>query len=247
MYPRLGKMATYQNIKPLQQTMPMKLYFKQTLLLLALFLFNNLNAEPDQFVKLSGKITITKESDQWVKASVPFAFVNHPLMEKFKSVKPTTKDEVINIEFINNLKVRIFLCFNNELQKKMLRTQKLPDAEFYQYYSSEVDFLTLKFDRVTKYAHFLFPAAIAERDGFLTSYINAVGYAVEIIYDGIPLEISDAIFFDKYRDERILLKFKQQAQANAPKNEGILIPAHVVSANYLDGAGPVKRVKGSGY
>ena len=32
-----------------------------------------------------------------------------------------------------------------------------------------------------------------------------------------------------------------------PKNEGILIPAHVVSANYLDGAGPVKRVKGSGY
>ncbi len=225
----------------------MKLFFKKIFLTITVFTFYNLQAEPDQFVKLSGKITITKESDQWVKASVPFSFVNHPLMEKFKSVKPTTKDEVINIEFIDNIKVRLFLCFNNELQKKTLRTQKLPDAEFYQYYSAEVEFLTLKFDRVTKYAHFLFPAPIAERDGFLTSYINAVGYAVEVIYDGIPLEISDSIFFDKYREERILLKFKQQAQANATKNEGILIPAHTVSANYLDGTGPVKRVKGSGY
>ena len=77
----------------------------------------------------------------------------------------------------------------------MLRTQKLLPAEFYQYYSAEVEFMTLKFDRNTKYAHFLFPATIAERDGFLTSYINAVGYAVEIIYDGIPLEITNSIFF----------------------------------------------------
>ena len=86
--------------------------------------------------------------------------------------------------------------------KKVLRNQKLSDAEFYQYYSSEVEFITLKFDRNKKYAHFLFPAAIAQRDGFLTSYINPVGYAVEIIYDG-AIEISDAIFFDKYREEHI--------------------------------------------
>ena len=64
---------------------------------------------------------------------------------------------------------------------------------------------------------------------------------MEIIYDGVPLEISDAIYFDKYREERILQKFKQQAQANSQKNEGILLPAHIISTNYLDGAGPVKR------
>ena len=225
----------------------MKLLFKINLFILAPLLFSNLSAIPDQFVKLGGKITISKESDQWVKASVAFTFVSHPLAEKFKSRKPSSKEEVINLEYIDNIKIKLSLCFSNELQKRTLRSLKLPDAEFYQYYSAEVEYMTLRFDRNTKYAHFLFPAAIAERDGFLSSYINAVGYAVEIIYDGIPLEISDAIFFDKYREERILQKFKQQAQSNAAKNEGILLPAYKVSSNYLDGAGPVKRSKSSGY
>ena len=225
----------------------MKSLFKVTLLFLSPFLSFKLSAIPDQFVKLGGKITISKESDQWVKASVPFTFVNHPLAEKFKSRKPTTKDEVINLAYIDNIKIKLSLCFSNELQKKTLRSLKLQDAEFYQYYSAEVEYMTLKFDRTTKYAHFLFPTAIAERDGFLSSYINAVGYVVEIIYDGIPLEISDSIFFDKYREDRILQKFKQQAQSNASKNEGILLPAHLISSNYLDGAGPAKRSKSSGY
>lgn len=222
---------------------------KTSLLFLICFFSINLSAIPDQFVKLGGKVTISKESEQWVKASVPFTFVNHPLAEKFKSRKPTSKDEVINLEYIDNIKIKLSLCFSNELQKKALRTLKLPDAEFYQYYSAEVEYMTLKFDRNTKYAHFLFPAAIAERDGFLSSYINAVGYVVEINYDGIPLEISDSIFFDKYREERILQKFKQQAQSNASKNDGILLPAHIISSNYLDGVGPAKRSnsKGPGY
>ena len=242
MYLRIGKIATYQNTNP-PKFHNMKSLSKTTLLFLGSFLSFNLSAIPDQFVKLGGKITITKESDQWVKASVPFTFINHPLAEKSKSRKPSSKDEVINLDYIDNIKIKLSLCFSNELQKKTLRTLKLPDAEFYQYYSAEVEFITLKFDRNTKYAHFLFPAAIAERDGFLSSYINAVGYVVEIIYDGIPLEISDSILFDKYREERILQKFKQQAQSNASKNEGILLPAHIIDSNYLEGAGPAKRDK----
>ena len=242
MYLRFGKIAIYQNTNP-PKFQNMKSLSKTTLLLLGSFLSVNLYAIPDQFAKLGGKITITKESDQWVKASVPFTFVNHPLAEKFKSRKPTSKDEVINLEYINNIKIKLSLCFSNELQKRTLRSLKLPDAEFYQYYSAEVEYITLKFDRNTKYAHFLFPSAIAERDGFLSSYINAVGYVVEIIYDGIPLEISDSIFFDKYREERILQKFKQQAQSNASQNEGILIPAHIINSNYLEGSGPAKRGK----
>ena len=86
-----------------------------------------------------------------------------------------------------------------------------------------------------------------EKGNYVSAYIKPVGYVVEILYDGIPLKLSDSIFFDKYREERILQKFKQQSQANAPKNEGILIPAHTVSANYLDGVGPVKRSKSTGY
>jgi hypothetical protein len=239
-------MAIYQNTKPLNLSL-MKFLATPLFFLMSVLFIGNLKANPDQFVKLGGKITITKESDQWVKASVPFEFVTHPLLEKFKSKKPSSKEDLINIDFINNIKVRLSLCFVNEYQKKSLRTLKLPDTEFYQYYSAEVEYMTIKFDRNTKYAHFLFPAAIAERDGFLTSYINAVGYVVEIMYDGIPLEISDSILFDKYREERILQKFKQQAQSNAPKNEGVLLPAHTISSSYLDGVGPVKRAKGSGY
>ena len=83
----------------------MKSLSKVTLLFLSLFLSSNLSAIPDQFVKLGGKITISKESDQWVKASVPFTFVNHPLAEKFKSRKPTSKEEVINLEYIDNIKI----------------------------------------------------------------------------------------------------------------------------------------------
>lgn len=233
-------MAIYQTIKPRKIT-SMKPFTIIFLLITSVLTKSLLHAEPDQFIKLGGEVIVTKESDQWVKASVPFSFVIHPLFEKYKSSKPSSKGEVINIEYINNIKVRLSLCFNNEIQKKILRSQKLPDAEFYQYYSAEVEFMTIKFDRNTKYAHFLLPTVIAERDGFLTSYIKPVGYAVEVLYDGIPLEISDSIFFDKYREERILQKFKQQAQANAPKNEGVLIPAHLVSSNYLDGVGPVKR------
>ncbi|MEJ6621321.1 MAG: hypothetical protein QNL93_05175 [Opitutae bacterium] len=206
-----------------------------------------LHAESDQFIKIDGAVTVVRESEQWVKASVPFNLIRHPLFEKSKSSRPTSKDEVINIEYINNIKIRLSLCFINEEQKKALRGLKLLDAEFYQYYSAEIEYMTIKFDRNTKYAHFLFPATIAERDGFLTSYIKPVGYVVEILYDGIPLELTDSIFFDKYREERILQKFKQQSQANAPKNEGILIPAHLVSTNYLVGVGPVKRSKNSGY
>ena len=81
--------------------------FKEsTSIFLSLFLSFNLSAIPDQFVKLGGKITISKESDQWVKASVPFTFVNHPLAEKFKSRKPASKEEVINLEYIDNIKIK---------------------------------------------------------------------------------------------------------------------------------------------
>ena len=205
-------------------------------------------AEPDQFLRLTDTVKVTNESDQWLKVTVPFEVVNHPLKSKYESIRtPTGKDQVINLNYLDKLKIRISICFSNDLQKEKLRKQKLPDAEFYQYYSSEIEFLTIKADRNKKLVSFLFPTAIAERDGFLSSYVKAVGYVVEIIYDGIPLEISNNIYFGKYKDESILSKFRQQCQANAPKNEGILISAHLISSNYLQGLGPVKKQANSGY
>ena len=65
---------------------------------------------------------------------------------------------------------------------------------------------------------------------------------MEFIYDGIPLEISNNIFFGKYKEENILEKFRQMCQTNSPKNEGILVPAQVINSNqYLQGLGPVKK------
>ena len=52
-------------------------------------------------------------------------------------------------------------------------------SEFYQYYSSEIELLTIKADRNKKYATFLFPSAIAERDGFLNTYVNASALKME--------------------------------------------------------------------
>ena len=65
MYLRIEKIATYQNTNP-PKFHNMKSLSKTTLLFLGSFLSFNLSAIPDQFVKLGGKITITKESDQWV-------------------------------------------------------------------------------------------------------------------------------------------------------------------------------------
>jgi len=211
--------------------------------------YSNLLAEEDQFIRLTDMVKVSKESDQWLKVVIPFEIVNHPLKQKYEALRtPTTKDQVINLNFLDNLKVRLSICFSNDLQKDKLRRSNLPEAEFYQYYSSEIEFLTIRADRNKKYVNFLFPAEIAERDGFLGAYVKPVGYVVEFIYDGIPLEISNNIFFGKYKEENILEKFRQMCQTNSPKNEGILVPAQVINSNqYLQGLGPVKRKPNSSY
>ena len=56
----------------------MKILIPNIFLTYCIFLSSVLLGLPDQYVKLGGKVTVTKESDQWVKASVPFEFVTHP-------------------------------------------------------------------------------------------------------------------------------------------------------------------------
>lgn len=138
----------------------------------------NLTAQEDKYVKLANKVSISADSDAWLKVSVPFNLISHPRLEDTRNSRPNTLEEAFNPEYLEGLKVKLYLCFNNEFKKKVLRSSKLIDSQFYQYYGAEVEFKTIKIERTTKYANFVFPAAIAEKDGFGGSYINPVGYAV---------------------------------------------------------------------
>lgn len=220
----------------------MKILALKLIPLLPLAFFCQLYSAPDEYVRLTGKVTVTKESDTWIKASVPFAIVSHPKAQTYSKSKPIELSDVFNLEFMDNIKVKIYLCFSNEFKKKALRNPKLTDAQFYEYYSAEVEYLTVKVDRNTKNVHFLFPAVLAERDGFYKAgYVKLVGYAVEISQNDVPFEITEGIFFDKYRTVDILNKFKAQAVEKSEANKGLLLPAHLVSQNYLDPTTVVKR------
>ncbi len=232
----------------------MKIIALKLILLWSLAFFSHLYSVPDEYVKLTGKVTVAKESDMWIKASVPFGIIVHPKAQSYSRSKPTTIEDVINLEYLDNIKVKIYLCFSNEFKKKALRGSTIQDIAFYQYYSAEVDYLTVKIDRNTKTAHFLFPAVLAERDGFFKAgYVKIVGYAVEISQNGVPFEltITDSTFFEnkgrKITDPAILGKFKAQAVEKSDKHKGLLVPAHHVSENYLDPAVVVKRKEDSEY
>ena len=189
-------------------------------------------AEDDKYVKLANKVTLTNETDSWIKVSVPLNIIAHPRLEQIRNNRPSTIEEAFNPEYIEGLKVKLYLCFSNEFKKKALRTSKLIDSQFYQYYSAEVNYETIKLERTTVYVNFMFPSAIADRDGFGGNYINPVGYVIEVILEGVPAQFSNSIMFESYRDEATLLKFKQQAQEKSNRNKDILVPAHHVFQSY---------------
>jgi hypothetical protein len=197
------------------------------------FTIFSLNGQPDQYAKIASKVTITAENDSWLKVSVPFNIISHPRLESLRTSKPSTIEEAFNPDFIEDVKIRLYICFSNEFKKKVLRSSKLIDSQFYQYYSAEIDMMTIKVDRNTKYANFMFPSAIAEKDEFGSGYITPIGYAIEIHLEGVPVEISSAIVFEKYRDENTLQKFKQQAEEKSGVNKGVLVPAHHIFPSYF--------------
>lgn len=197
-------------------------------------------AQVDQIVKLANKVAISNETDSWIKVSVPFNIITHPRLAELKGSRPTSVEEAFNPEFLDSLKVKLYICFSNEFKKKALRNSKLMDSQFYQYYSAEVDFKAVKIERTTKYANFMFPSSVAEKDGFGGNYVNPVGYAIEIMVEGVPVEISNSIMFDKYRDEATLQKFKQQAEQKSTTSVGVLLPAHHVFPSYFQSGAYLK-------
>ena len=226
----------------------MKLLMLKLTVLISLSFACNVYSKEDEFVRLADKVSVAK-GENWLKATVPFVLVKHPKFERLQRSRPATLEEALNIEYLDNVKVKLYLCFSNEYKKKLINNRDLPDAQFYQYYSADIEYSTIKIDRSTKTANFLFPAPLAERDGFYKGgYVKLIGYAVEISQNGVPFEMKNSISFDKYdRQTEILKKFKEQAAANAEKNKGILVPAHLVEPGYYDSSSVFKRQDATNY
>ena len=136
-----------------------------------LFAFTSTKAEEDQIVKMANKVTVVKDSDMWLRVTVPFNVLTHPKLLGGSGDRPTSVASAYNPEYLDNLKVKVYLCFSNEFKKKLLRSQNLTDAQFYQYYSAEVEFATVEIDRRQTHAllHFgcrkrRFPDRVCEYD-----------------------------------------------------------------------------------
>ena len=196
-------------------------------------------ANEDRFIALDGKVTFVQDSNSWLKLTVPFRVLELPdfLASTVKSQDP---EDVINDKFLDDLKIKVVICCRNEFVRKELRGDK-KDIKFNEYFSAEIELITTEIDRgIKKEARFLFPKVIADKME-LGSFPDLVGYAIEFSVNGKLLEISDGIYFDRYKTKDILDKFQTEAWNKSSQNENILIPGHLIYPNYLDDLGPVKR------
>ena len=117
------------------------------------------NEQEDSVIELDGALDVSRIGDKWIKLSVPFLVKSHPSIEALQGSKPSSVDELFNPEFIDNLNLKITVCFRNEFKRKYVRGDK-SDIQFLDYYSSELEIKLLKVDRNTKTAAFLLPSII---------------------------------------------------------------------------------------
>ena len=195
--------------------------------------------ELDQIIKLDGKIKVSSESERWLKITVPFLIVDHPDLEKVQGKRPNTIEEMFNPEFLNDLKINIWVSFMNEFKRKELRGER-QDVQYFDYYSAEIECLCLEVNRKTKKAEFLIPTMVAEMNGW-GNYPEFTGYVVEFSRNGESFKVSDQIKFFNYDKDEYLEKFRVEALNKSSINEGILIPGHLISDTYLKDLGPILR------
>ena len=194
---------------------------------------------PDQIIKLDGKITVSQESDQWFSITVPFLVNQHPDLLRLKGKKPESLEEMFNPDFVKGIKIRLWISFVNEFNRSALRGDK-KDVRYFEYFSAEIECLALEIDRKTKKAVFLFPSTIAKMLD-LGNYPKLTGYVVEFVRNGESFEVTDQINFLNYDKVEFLEKYRTEAVNKSSENEGVLLPGHLISANYLNSLGPVIR------
>ena len=194
---------------------------------------------PDQIIKLDGKITVSQESDQWFSITVPFLINQHPDLIRLKGKKPESLEEMFNPDFVKGIKIRLWISFVNEFNRSALRGDK-KDVRYFEYFSAEIECLALEIDRKTKKAVFLFPSTIAKMLD-LGNYPKLTGYVVEFVRNGESFEVTNQINFLNYDQKEFLEKYRTEAVNKSSENEGVLLPGHLISANYLNSLGPVIR------
>lgn len=210
--------------------------------ILLLFSFSFLQAEEaleNEIIQLDGKISVSQESDRWLKVTVPFLIKQHPEILKLEGKRPETIEELFNPEFLENLRIKVWISFLNEFNRAAIRGDR-KDPRFFDYYSAELECMVLEIDRKTKKAEFLFPAAVAKKNE-LGNYPKLTGYVIEFSSNGEVFKVSEQIEFLNYDKEEYLEKYRMEAINNSTANEGVLIPAYQISDDYLRELGPVVR------
>ena len=195
--------------------------------------------EIDKVIKLDGKISVSQDSERWLKISVPFLINEHPDLLNMQGKRPETIEEMFNPLFLNNLKIRIWISFLNEFKRKEFRGDR-KDVRYFDYYSAEIECLSMEIDRKTKKAEFLFPATIAKKCE-LGNYPKLTGYVLEFSRNGETFEVSDQTSFLNYDKDEYLEKYRMEALNKSSSNEGILIPGYTINDIFLKDLGPVLR------
>ena len=186
--------------------------------------------KPDELVSLDA-VTLQTSTGKWFTVTVSFTPRKHPDPEK-----------AFNEDFIDDVKLDLYICLRNDSREKKFKKERKRDfiePDLYDYYHAGVEIITLKVDNIRKELHFLISNELAERDGFNRT-VKPVGHVVEMTLGGVPIAFKEGIVFEKYREESVLEKFKEFAQTKSKANEGLLLPAHLVSASYLSNAPAVK-------
>ena len=186
--------------------------------------------KPDELVSLDA-VTLQTSTGKWFTVTVSFTPRKHPDPEK-----------AFNEDFIDDVKLDLYICLRNDSREKKFKKERKRDfieADLYDYYHAGVEIITLKVDNIRKELHFLISNELAERDGFNRT-VKPVGHVVEMTLGGVPIAFKEGIVFEKYREESVLEKFKEFCQSKSKANEGLLLPAHLVSASYLSNAPAVK-------
>ena len=189
--------------------------------------------KPDELVSLDA-VTLQTSTGKWFTVTVSFTPRKHPDPEK-----------AFNEDFIDDVKLDLYICLRNDSREKKFKRERKREgtdyvvADLYDYYHAGVEIITLKVDNIRKELHFLISNELAERDGFNRT-VKPVGHVVEMTLGGVPIAFKEGIVFEKYREESVLEKFKEFAQTKSKANDGLLLPAHLVSASYLLNAPAVK-------
>ncbi len=227
---------------------PLERLLVATVLIFGSTAFSQSLPRPGEIVQLNG-VTLQTGSGKWLTATVTFTPRKHPNAET-----------AYNKDFLDDVKLTFYVAFYNKTRENNFRKEGkregqqggFTEPDLYDYYHAEVDIVTMKVDGSRKELHFLLSNELAERDGFNRN-IKPVGYAVEMTIGGKAIVFQDGVQFEsggrKYTQSkadhaRAIQAFMDYCKEKSRDNQGLLVPAHMVSASYLQNA-PAVRIQPS--